>query len=227
MPTLPGMGGMSGKLARAAARRMPEGDLPPQLAALAGPAAGAWPARRSARGAGARWHEEEEGREGHPSQAPLDSSGSAPPRGRRALGGRSEEVWQSSSAWCGWARRSSRPTGSSRPTAAARGTVGSSRSSAPTSRAARRAPQPETVLKVDNDRAVHWLQQGAQPTERVEKLLKDSGAWATFKGAPEAPAAPADAAASAEPRPPSPRPPRPPSPPPPSPSPPSPSPPSP
>lgn len=59
--------------------------------------------------------------------------------------------------------------------------------------------QPETVLKVNNDRAVQWLHQGAQPTERVEKLLKDSGAWATFKGAPEAPAAPADAAASAEP----------------------------
>ena len=39
------------------------------------------------------------------------------------------------------------------------------------------------MLKVDNDRAVHWLQQGAQPTERVEKLLKDSGAWATFQDA--------------------------------------------
>ncbi len=41
---------------------------------------------------------------------------------------------------------------------------------------------PETVLKVNNDRAVQWLHQGAQPTERVEKLLKASGAWATFKG---------------------------------------------
>jgi small subunit ribosomal protein S16 len=38
------------------------------------------------------------------------------------------------------------------------------------------------VLKVDNDRAAHWLRHGAQPTERVEKLLKASGAWATFKG---------------------------------------------
>jgi small subunit ribosomal protein S16 len=34
-----------------------------------------------------------------------------------------------------------------------------------------------SVIKVDNDRAVHWLQHGAQPTERVEKLLKISGAW--------------------------------------------------
>lgn len=45
---------------------------------------------------------------------------------------------------------------------------------------------PDRVLKVDNERAVAWLRQGAQPTERVERLLKDSGAWATFKdGAPE------------------------------------------
>ena len=41
---------------------------------------------------------------------------------------------------------------------------------------------PERVLKVDNDRALSWLRQGAQPTERVEKLLKASGAWATFQG---------------------------------------------
>jgi small subunit ribosomal protein S16 len=41
---------------------------------------------------------------------------------------------------------------------------------------------PERVLKVDNDRAVHWLQRGAKPTDRVERLLKDSGAWEAFKG---------------------------------------------
>jgi small subunit ribosomal protein S16 len=40
---------------------------------------------------------------------------------------------------------------------------------------------PERVLKVNNERAVHWLQRGAQPTERVEKLLKDSGAWDEFR----------------------------------------------
>ena len=32
-------------------------------------------------------------------------------------------------------------------------------------------------IKIDTDRAVHWLSHGAQPTERVEKLLKISGAW--------------------------------------------------
>ena len=36
--------------------------------------------------------------------------------------------------------------------------------------------------KIDNDRAVHWLRHGAQPSEAVEKLLKISGAWAEFKG---------------------------------------------
>ena len=39
-----------------------------------------------------------------------------------------------------------------------------------------------SVVKIDNERAVHWLQEGAQPSETVEKLLKISGAWAEFKG---------------------------------------------
>ena len=34
-----------------------------------------------------------------------------------------------------------------------------------------------SVSNIHNDRAVHWLSTGAQPTERVEKLLKISGAW--------------------------------------------------
>ena len=34
---------------------------------------------------------------------------------------------------------------------------------------------------VDNDKAVRWLRNGAQPTETVEKLLKISGAWDEFK----------------------------------------------
>jgi ribosomal protein S16 len=37
-------------------------------------------------------------------------------------------------------------------------------------------------IKIDNERAVHWLRHGAQPTERVEKLLKISGAWEDFTG---------------------------------------------
>jgi small subunit ribosomal protein S16 len=40
--------------------------------------------------------------------------------------------------------------------------------------------EPSTVT-IDNDKAVKWLRQGAQPTERVQKLLEISGAWADFK----------------------------------------------
>ena len=47
-----------------------------------------------------------------------------------------------------------------------------------------------SVIKIDNDRAVHWLQQGAQPSEAVEKLLKISGAWADFKGEEFVPSVP-------------------------------------
>ena len=48
-----------------------------------------------------------------------------------------------------------------------------------------------SVIQIDNDKAVHWLRHGAQPTERVEKLLKISGAWEEFTGvAPEVPPTP-------------------------------------
>ena len=36
-------------------------------------------------------------------------------------------------------------------------------------------------IKIDNAKAVHWLRHGAQPSERVQKLLEVSGAWAAFK----------------------------------------------
>jgi small subunit ribosomal protein S16 len=39
-------------------------------------------------------------------------------------------------------------------------------------------------ITIDNSKAVEWLRKGAQPTERVEKLLKVSGAWDEFKGLP-------------------------------------------
>jgi small subunit ribosomal protein S16 len=42
--------------------------------------------------------------------------------------------------------------------------------------------EPSTIV-IDNDKAVAWLRKGAQPTERVRKLLEASGAWAEFKGA--------------------------------------------
>jgi len=55
-----------------------------------------------------------------------------------------------------------------------------------------------SVVRIDNDKAVEWLRKGAQPTDRVQQLLKISGAWEQFKpGSGGAPApAPAPAAAS-------------------------------
>jgi small subunit ribosomal protein S16 len=54
-----------------------------------------------------------------------------------------------------------------------------------------------SLIKVDNDKAVAWLQKGAQPTDRVQTLLKISGAWEQFKpGSGGAPAAPAEPAAT-------------------------------
>ena len=38
-------------------------------------------------------------------------------------------------------------------------------------------------LTIDNDKAVAGLLKGAQPTERVRKLLEISGAWAQFTSA--------------------------------------------
>ena len=38
-----------------------------------------------------------------------------------------------------------------------------------------------SAVTVDNEKAVDWLRRGALPTERVEKLLKISGAWDEFQ----------------------------------------------
>ncbi len=43
--------------------------------------------------------------------------------------------------------------------------------------------EPETIISIDNDKAVAWLSQGAQPTERVAKLLKASGALEAYEAA--------------------------------------------
>lgn len=40
-----------------------------------------------------------------------------------------------------------------------------------------------SAITVDNDKAVSWLQKGAQPSERVRKLLEVSGAWDEFQAA--------------------------------------------
>ena len=36
-------------------------------------------------------------------------------------------------------------------------------------------------VDIDADKALKWLSQGAQPTERVHKLLVQSGAWEQFQ----------------------------------------------
>ena len=37
-----------------------------------------------------------------------------------------------------------------------------------------------SVITIDNAKAVKWLMEGAQPTDRVRKLLEISGAWTEF-----------------------------------------------
>jgi small subunit ribosomal protein S16 len=46
-----------------------------------------------------------------------------------------------------------------------------------------------SVVQIDNDKAIAWLNKGAQPTDTVRKLLVISGAWETFESAkkPKAP----------------------------------------
>ncbi len=41
--------------------------------------------------------------------------------------------------------------------------------------------QDPSLITIDNERALHWLKTGAQPTERAQKLLEISGAWTQFK----------------------------------------------
>jgi len=48
---------------------------------------------------------------------------------------------------------------------------------------------PATVA-IDSERAVYWLQSGAQPTEAVQRMMVKTGVWSAFSGEPmpEAPA---------------------------------------
>ncbi len=41
--------------------------------------------------------------------------------------------------------------------------------------------QDPSLVKIDNERALYWLNTGAQPTERAQKLLEISGAWTQFR----------------------------------------------
>ncbi len=58
--------------------------------------------------------------------------------------------------------------------------------------------QEPSRINIDNDKAIGYLKNGAQPTETVKKLLTISGAWADFEStkAPK-PAKPAKPAKSA------------------------------
>jgi small subunit ribosomal protein S16 len=40
--------------------------------------------------------------------------------------------------------------------------------------------QPSTI-KIDGERALYWLRNGAQPTDQVKKLLRIEGIWEEFK----------------------------------------------
>ena len=51
-----------------------------------------------------------------------------------------------------------------------------------------------SVVDIDPDRAVHWLQLGAQPSAAVRKLLQITGAWSAFTG--ETPVEPRPTAAA-------------------------------
>ncbi len=44
-------------------------------------------------------------------------------------------------------------------------------------------PRPDpSVVEIDSAKALNWLRVGAQPSERVQKLLKITGVWDEFKG---------------------------------------------
>ncbi len=42
--------------------------------------------------------------------------------------------------------------------------------------------QEPSGIEVDAERALHWLEVGAQPTEAVENLLRITGVWEQFTG---------------------------------------------
>ncbi len=47
-----------------------------------------------------------------------------------------------------------------------------------------------SVIEIDEERALHWLGNGAQPTEAVKNLLVKSGVWDKFQGGPGTPVPP-------------------------------------
>lgn len=41
--------------------------------------------------------------------------------------------------------------------------------------------QEQSLLNFQEDRALEWLNKGAQPTDTVRRLLRGAGVWAKFK----------------------------------------------
>jgi small subunit ribosomal protein S16 len=54
-----------------------------------------------------------------------------------------------------------------------------------------------SVIEIDEERALHWLKNGAQPSDPVRVLLQKTGIWSSFTG--EAPPPPFDASSTDEP----------------------------
>ncbi len=52
------------------------------------------------------------------------------------------------------------------------------------------------LMQVDEERALSWLRNGAQPTGTVQRVLTLVGVWEKFTGAPVAPPAPEGAETS-------------------------------
>ncbi len=57
-----------------------------------------------------------------------------------------------------------------------------------------------SVIEIDNERALYWLQRGAQPSDSVRNLLRVSGAWSDFTGEAPPPSKIAPAEPGAAPR---------------------------
>jgi small subunit ribosomal protein S16 len=58
--------------------------------------------------------------------------------------------------------------------------------------------QEPSRVNINGDKALDWLRKGAQPTERVQRLLEQTGTWAQFKGGATPSPAAAPAATPAE-----------------------------
>jgi small subunit ribosomal protein S16 len=52
-----------------------------------------------------------------------------------------------------------------------------------------------SVIEIDEERALHWLRNGAQPTDPARVLLQKTGVWSQFTGEP----APSDVEAASAP----------------------------